>query len=191
MRNRTRARGAAAILAALILVPALSGCVSATLIDTLTGGQKQPTPEQSAQIQNSKLEQGVDELLDHLWQGEWDLPPGGQYRTACDAGQGEQAYLFYGSWFTPEEMALPGEREVAKSAMSGFRSWLESEGWSDLEEFEFTLDAVDVNAFGVAGSKPEAGIYEMQAIYYFEGDYGIDYPHVVVDVDSECLVVDL
>lgn len=186
-----RARGAAAILAALILVPSLSGCVSSTFIDALTGGQNRPDPEQNAQIQNSTLEQGVDELLDHLWQGEWDLPTDGQYRTACDVGQDAQAYLFYGSWFTPEEMELPGDRAVAKSAMSGFRAWLESEGWSDLEEFEFTPDVVSVNAFGVAGTKLDAGIREMQAIYYYEGDFGIDYPHVVVDVDSDCLIVDL
>lgn len=186
-----RARGAATILAALILVPSLSGCFSPTLIDALTGGQNRPAPESNAQIQNSKLEQGVDELLDHLWDGEWDLPTEGQYRTACNSGQGEQAYLFYGSWFTPEEMDLPGDREVAQSAMSGFRAWLESEGWSDLEEFEFTPDTFDVNAFGVAGSNLDAGIREMQAIYYFEGDFGIDYPHVVVDIDSDCLVVDL
>lgn len=191
MRTRTRARRAVAILGALILLPSLSGCIPSTLIEAFSAPDDRPEPEQSAQIQNSKLQLGVDELLDHLWEGEWNLPPGGQYRTACDAGQGAQAYLFYGSWFTPEEMELPGEREVAESAMSGFHSWLESEGWSDLEEFEFTPDTVDVNAFGVAGSKPEVGIREMQAIYYFEGDYGIDYPHVVVDVDSDCLVVDL
>ena len=186
-----RARGAAAILAALILVPSLSGCFSPTLIDALTGGQNRPTPEPNAQIQNSTLDQSVDELLNHLWDGEWDLPPEGQYRLACDAGQGEQAYKFFGSWFTPEEMELPGDREVAKTAMSGFRAWLESEGWSDLEEFEFTADELDVNAFGVAGSNLEAGIREMQAIYYFEGDFEIVYPHVVVDVDSDCLIVDL
>lgn len=172
-------------------MPTLSGCFSSTLVDMIAGSPQESELEYQAEMQNGELAQDVDVLLTHIWEGDWAPPAGGNVRVACDNGQGDEAYYFYGSWFTTEDAALPGDGEVAKSAISGLRGWLESEGWSALEEFDFTPDVGGVNAFGVEGTKPDAGIYGMQAIYYYEGDLEIPYPHVVVDIDSDCLVVDL
>jgi len=174
-----------------LLVPGLAACVPLPGLDLLTGGQSGSEIESPAEIENQALQAGVDELLAHISDAEWEPPSTGNVRRACDAGTGDDAYLFYGSWFSSETAELPGDGEIAESGMSGLRDWLESQGWSDLELFDFTTEVVDVNAFGVEGSNLDAGISWMQAIYYFEGDVGRDYPHVVVDVDSACLVVDM
>lgn len=185
-------RGKAAVLAAAaILTSTLSACAPQALFEQFTGAQRGSDIEHDARIENRALEQGVDELLDQVWDGHWDLPTGGNVRSACDPGDGSDAYFFYGSWISPEETGFPNDRELAQSGISELRNRLAAQGWNELEEFDFTEDVVDVNAFGVEGAKPEAGIDWIQIIYYYEGDIGTAYPHVVVDVDSVCLVSDL
>ncbi len=79
---------------------------------------------------------------------------------------------------------------VRKRAAAELGAWLEAEGWSELEDYEFTTESVNVNAVGISAEKPFVGIEYMQVTYYYEGDYGTDYPHIVVDIDSECLIDD-
>lgn len=190
MHKQIRVRAVMALAAGLLLAPTLIACSPFALVDLIAGSGRGSELESPAEMENSGLALGVEETLTHIWAGEWELPVGGNVRSACDAGQDADAYRFYGSWFSPEETGFPADRDVAESGMAGLRDWLSAQGWTDLDEFEFHDDVVDVNAFGVEGAKPEAGISWMQAIYYYEGDVGRAYPHVVVDIDSECLVAD-
>ena len=182
-------------LAGLILVAGLSACSPAAITEMLSNSSRSSDIEYDVAIENGALQRGVDDLLGYFQSGQWELPSGGNVRRACvlgeDSSRRVESYYFYGSWFSPETAELPGDREVARDAVTGLRFWLQNQGWSDVVEFDFTTDVVDVNAFGVEASNPDAGIEWMQAIYYYEGDHGRNYPHIVIDVDSECLVSNL
>lgn len=161
----------------------------------LSSSSRSSDIEHDVTIENGALQRGVDDLLGYFQSGQWEPPDGGNVRRACVSGEESaertESYYFFGSWFSPESTELSGDREVARDTVAGLRLWLQQQGWSGVEEFDFTTDVVDVNAFGVEASHPEAGIEWMQAIYYYEGDHGRNYPHIVIDVDSECLVSDL
>lgn len=183
---RSRTRRVAAVFGGVILAASLSACAPTALVEALTNPQSEI--EYNVEIENAALQTAKDEVLNYFNVDDWVPPTTGNVRTSCSTESGEKAYLFYGSWFTTEAAALSGDGEVARQAIADFRVWLEAEGWSYIEEFDFTADDLtQVNAFGVTGTKLGSGINMMQAIYYYEGDDGIDYPHIVVDIDSTCL----
>lgn len=183
-------RASAATAAMLILAPVLSSCATLGALQESvnSGGSKIESP---AEMQNSGFAKETNTLLDQMWQGDWELPVGGNVRVPCKADEAGEAYEFYGSWFSPAEAAYSADRVEAMHTISAVREWLEADGWEYLENFEFTTDVVDVNAVGVGGSKRDAGVSDMQVVYYFEGQVERPYPHIVVDVDSTCLLVDI
>ncbi len=181
----------AAAAAGLILAPALSGCASSGVMDALFNQKPASKIESPAHMQNSELAESSNALLDQLWEGEWNLPVGGNVRLACESDAGGEAYQFFGSWFSPEEANYSGSRNEAMARVIELRGWLEADGWEYLDNIEFNTDNVGVNAVGVGGSKTSAGIVDMQAIYYFEGDVDYPFPHIVVDIDSDCLPVNM
>lgn len=196
--NRTRrdaTRAAFALLATVALAAGLSACSPTTFIDELIGRSGVSESERPAQIENRALEQAADELLNHIYDGEWELPAGGNVRRACATAEVPSSktdgFLFYGSWFSPQAAAFSEKNGDAKASMSELRSWLELQGWSEFSEFELTPEVSKRKAHGVEGSNPDAGIEWAQVTYYFAGDEGRNYPHIVVDIDSECLVSDL
>lgn len=177
--------------AALVVVSVtLTGCSS-----LLQGPQDASPPsgeiEYGAEIHNASLKDDVDTLLSHIDGTEWDRAPRGHVRTECGAEHGATAHRFFGSWFTQSGAVVPDDAEMAEAAASDLAAWLEGEGWGDVELFEFSEAELDVNAYGVGGSRPESGIEDFQVIYFFEGDLDLDYPYVGVDVDSGCLHADL
>ena len=178
-------------LAGLILVAGLSACSPAAITEMLSNSSRSSDIEYDVAIENGTLQRSVDDLLGYFQGGQWELPAGGNVRRVCVSSEQTESFYFYGTWFSPEATELSEDRGVARGAMTGLRFWLQNQGWSDVVEFDFTTDVVDVNAFGVEASNPDAGIEWMQAIYYYEGDHDRNYPHIVIDVDSECLVSDL
>ena len=193
-RTGSRVRGALAAAAALALCAALTACSPAMMRGLLADGSDPgPEIEDSPGLFNSQLADAVEMLLMEVWIGDagaWDAAFSGNVRTACVDDLGRDAYYFYGSWFTPDGADAPGDRRAAERAMAELGAWLEAEGWSELEDYEFTTESVSVNAIGVSAEKPFVGIDYMQVTYYYEGDYGMEYPHIVVDIDSECLIDD-
>lgn len=184
-------RVTAAAAAGLIVVPMLTSCSVLDALQASVDARDSAEIEYSAQIQNSGLAAEKELLLAQLWEGEPELPVGGNIRRACNASGEEKAYLFYGSWTSPASAEISPDRGEAMRIITELRDWLETQGWEYLEMFEFTADKLDVNAFGVSGAKSSAGISDMQVIYYFEGELGQPEPHIVVDIDSDCLVADL
>lgn len=184
-------RLAAAAAAGLILVPMLTSCSVLDAIQASVDARDSAEPEYSAQIQNSGLAAEKELLLAQLWEGEAELPVGGNIRQECRIGGAEKAYLFYGSWSSPASADISPDRGEAIRIITEMRDWLEAQGWEYLEMFEFTTEKLDVNAFGVSGAKTSVGISDMQVIYYFEGQLGRPEPHIVVDIDSDCLPADM
>lgn len=170
----------------------LSACsltaLAAKSVDALTG---QPETQQSAQMHNRALENEVDALLAFISDGDWEAPLGDNLRTECDVKEFTLDYFFYGSWYSPGLADAPADREAATSAVDELRAWLQGRGWTDLEPIDFSTAVVGVNAIGIAGTHLESGVSGMQAIFYYEGDIDIASPHVVVDIDSDCLPTDL
>lgn len=184
-------RVAAKAAVGVILVPMLASCSALDAIQASVNARDASQIESPAQIQNSVLAAEKELLLAQLWEGEGVLPPGGNVRRACKADEAGEAYLFYGSWTSPASAALSPDRSEAIMTITELRDWLEEQGWEYLETFEFTTEKLNVNAVGVGASKSTAGILDMQVIYYFEGQLGQPEPHIVVDIDSDCLIADL
>ncbi|MDI6023506.1 hypothetical protein QBL02_08110 [Leucobacter sp. UT-8R-CII-1-4] len=191
MSKRILRRVAATAVTGLLLVPMLASCAALDVIQASVDARNSSEIESPAQIQNSQLAAETELLLAQLWEGEGDLPVGGNVRRACQADEGGEAYLFYGSWFSPASAAVSPDRSEAIMTITEMSDWLEAQGWEYVETFEFTTEKLDVNAVGVGASKSAAGIPDMQVIYYFEGQLGQPEPHIVVDIDSDCLVADL
>lgn len=190
-RLGSRMRGVLAVTVALALCAALTACSPAMMRSLLAdGADPGPEVEDSPGLFNSQLKEEAETLLEQVWQGDWDDQLSGNVRTMCDNTPGEEAYYFYGSWFTPGDATVPDGRRPAERAMAELGAWLEAEGWSALDDYEFTEKELGVNAVGISAEQSFNGIDYIQVTYYYEGDYGVDYPHIVVDIDSGCLIDD-
>lgn len=188
MRISPLLRRALATGAAVALVASLSACSLTSLAAKLADGADSSSDwVQPAEIHNSAVADETASLLAFVQDGAWQPPAGGNILRPCDAAD---TYAFYGSWISDERPETPAGAESAAAAVESLSAWFESRGWADLEKFDFTTDVVDVNALGIAGSHPAAGISEMQTIFYYEGDIDFEYPHIVVDVDTVCLPSD-
>lgn len=172
-----------------MLALSLSSCSLASLAAKVAENSSgKNDPIQPAEIHNRALADETAALLASISDSDWEPAPGGNILSRCEA---RGIYSFYGSWYSPELAAVPGDAEAAGAAIAQLRNWLEARGWIDLEDIEFTTDSVGVNALGIAAWNERAGVYDMQAIFYYEGDIGVEYPHIVVDIDSDCLPADI
>lgn len=189
MRTRPLLRRALVAAIAVALMSSLSACsltaLAAKFAEDATGKNDSVQP---AEIHNRAVADEAEALLAFIQDDDWAPPLGGNILSPCDA---PGTYAFYGSWFSSELAQSPADVETAAAVIDGLSAWLESRGWSDIEEFDFTTDSVGVNALGISAWHESIGVYEMQAIFYYEGDSGVDYPHIVVDIDSDCLPTDL
>ena len=189
MRIRPFLRRALAAGAAVALISTLSACsvtaLAAKLVDDASGKNDTIQP---AEIHNGALAAEAEALLAVIQEDSWEPPLGGNILSPCDA---PDTYAFYGSWFSSELAQPPADAETAAVAIDRLSAWLESRGWSDIEEFDFTTDSVGVNALGISAWHESIGVTDMQVIFYYEGDVGVDYTHTEVDVDSDCLPADM
>lgn len=189
-----RALTAGAVATACAL--GLSGCSTLSLVQQLAGGSNESLLEHDASIHNSQLADTVAELQQVLLEeapNSWEPPVGGNVRRDCSSELGTSAYLYFGSWFSPEGAMVGGdETEV----IAQLRTWLEENGWEDIEEYEFEAhDPEGQGSFGAAvgveATKLDAGVSTLMVSYHYEGNYGYEYPHLVLDVDSPCTIADL
>lgn len=187
----TKRNRAASTLRRAVAIP-----VMALMLAGCAGGNDAPESAGSDPIENAEphtaaVAAAVESLQQQIWGGAWTpavggnllVPcgPEGQSGSASDAGEGD--YRFYGSWLTADGYEAPADLQATAEE---FSSWLKETGWSDVE-----VESSDSpHYWRVWATQEGTELAETMVTWYPAGDVDVTEPHVVLDLDSECVLAD-